>query len=313
MEDMDTKPVRLRIGEVSRRLGVSAHLLRAWERRYGVLHPVRSESGYRLYSALDEKRIRVMQSYLARGLSASEAALAALAEVPVPDEITALPAASPAHHPPVEPADHESLPKAQDKLARVLDRFDEPAAETLLDSLLGGFTLETVLRSVLLPYLYDLGERWSQGHITVAQEHFAANVVRARLGGLSRGWGRGSGPQALLACAPGELHDLPLLAFGVVLYRNGWRVRFLGSGLPLADVIRTATETPPRTTVLSAVDPRRFEGQEGELRRLSRAAPLAIGGRGATPEIAEAGRARLLAGNLVTEAERLSVSALAMG
>ncbi len=303
---MDKKPVRLRIGEVSRRVGVSSHLLRAWERRYGVLHPVRSESGYRLYTELDEERVRAMKSYLARGLSASEAALAALAAYPVPDDITALSETTGPHHLPQ--SGRESLPKTRERLARALDRFDEPAAETLLDALFAGFTLETALRSVLLPYLCELGERWENGRIAIAQEHFASNVIRSRLAGLCRGWARGGGPQALLACAPGELHDLPLLAFGVVLYRNGWRIRFLGSGLPLADVIRTAVETPPRITVLSAVDVQRFAGTEGDLRRLAQAAPLAIGGRGATPEIARAGHAQLLAGNLVTEAERLSAS-----
>src|SRR5512144_752315 len=73
-------PAVLRIGELSRRLGVSVHVLRAWERRYGLLHPQRSASGYRLYSQVDENRVRHMQAHLARGLSAAEAARAALDE-----------------------------------------------------------------------------------------------------------------------------------------------------------------------------------------------------------------------------------------
>src|SRR5687768_8318863 len=72
----------LRIGELSRRLGVSEHVLRAWERRYGVLQPQRSAGGFRLYSPADEDRIRRMQAHLARGLSAAEAAAAALDEEP---------------------------------------------------------------------------------------------------------------------------------------------------------------------------------------------------------------------------------------
>src|SRR3984893_12841576 len=70
----------LRIGELSRRVGVSDHVLRAWERRYGLLQPVRSPGGYRLYSDADERRIRRMQAHLARGLSAAEAARVALSE-----------------------------------------------------------------------------------------------------------------------------------------------------------------------------------------------------------------------------------------
>src|SRR6059058_642031 len=79
MTTPDERPT-LRIGELSRRVGVSDHLLRAWETRYGLLHPVRSTGGYRLYSERDADRIRRMQGYLAAGLSAAEAAQAVLAE-----------------------------------------------------------------------------------------------------------------------------------------------------------------------------------------------------------------------------------------
>src|SRR5450755_3783613 len=70
----------LRIGELSRRLGVSDHVLRAWENRYGLLQPVRSPGGFRLYSEADESRVRRMQAHLAHGLSAAEAARAARSE-----------------------------------------------------------------------------------------------------------------------------------------------------------------------------------------------------------------------------------------
>src|SRR5918912_1937680 len=76
---MDTDPGMLRIGELSRRLGVSDHVLRAWERRYGLLRPVRSAGGFRLYSEADLDRVRRMQGHLAQGLSAAEAARAPIA------------------------------------------------------------------------------------------------------------------------------------------------------------------------------------------------------------------------------------------
>ena len=77
---MGVFPPLLRIGELSRRLGVSDHVLRAWESRYGLLQPVRSAGGFRLYSVADEWRIRQMQAYLAEGLSAAEAARTVLRE-----------------------------------------------------------------------------------------------------------------------------------------------------------------------------------------------------------------------------------------
>src|SRR5512144_2641395 len=119
----------------------------------------------------------------------------------------------------------EGLAATAGALTQALDALDEPAAQAVLDRLLAEFTVETVLRDVVLPYLHELGERWQRGTVTVAQEHFASHLLRGRLAALARGWGHGHGPQALPASAPGDLHDLPLLAFGIVLHRTGRRAR----------------------------------------------------------------------------------------
>src|SRR5512144_459556 len=149
----------LRIGELSRSCGVSAHVLRAWERRYGLLQPQRSAGGYRLYSEADENRIRHMQAYLARGLSAAEAARAALDEDHgVPDRGD--------EGPPPRP---EGLAETAAALARALDGLDEPAAQAVLDRLFADFTVETVLRDVVIPYLHEIGERWRRGDASVAR------------------------------------------------------------------------------------------------------------------------------------------------
>ena len=95
------------------------------------------------------------------------------------------------------------------------------------------FSTETVLTDLVLPYLHELGERWASGEASVGQEHFASQLIRGRLLGLARGWDRGAGPRALLACAPGEQHDLGLIAFGVALRARGWRITYLGQDTPL--------------------------------------------------------------------------------
>jgi MerR family transcriptional regulator, light-induced transcriptional regulator len=280
----------LRIGELSRRLGLSPHVLRAWERRYGLPRPTRSSGGYRLYSEADEHRLRAMQAHLADGLSAAEAARAAL-------EDNSSPPAAPAA---------QGLVIAAQALTHAFEGFDEPWAQEILDRLLIDFTVETVLRDVLLPFLRESGERWCRGELTVAQEHFATHVIRDRLAALGRGCGRGRGPRAVLACPPGELHDIPLLAFGVMLFRNGWRVAFLGASVPVADLIRTVEAAAPRLVVMSAVDPVRFAGLGADLARLAALAPLALAGEGASEAVARASSARLLTGDPVTEAARLS-------
>src|SRR6185503_17940821 len=160
-------PAVLRIGELSRRLGVSDHVLRAWERRYRLLRQVRTAGGFRLYSEADLDRVRRMQAYLAQGVSAAEAAQAAVDGEP--------PAGSGAGA--GGPAHRDGLTDAGATLAAALDEFDEPAAQAILDRLLGALTVEAVLRDVVLPYLRALGDRWERGDVSVAQEHFASNLI----------------------------------------------------------------------------------------------------------------------------------------
>jgi DNA-binding transcriptional MerR regulator len=283
----------VRIGELSRRLGVSDHVLRAWERRYGVLQPVRSPGGYRLYSRSDEIRIRRMQAHLARGMSAAQAARTVLSEAPSQalqegeeEGIAARGLAGSAH-----------------ALAQSLEDFDEPGAQAALDRLLADFTVETVLREVVMPYLHELGERWAQGRATVSCEHFASNLLRGRLASLARGWGDGYGPRAILACAPGEQHDIALMAFGIVLHRSGWRVNYFGADTPIGDFARAVSESRPELAVLAAVAPERFDGLTSDLSRLAAAVPLALAGAGGTQMLARDAGARLLTGDPVTEAQ----------
>ena len=91
---------------------------------------------------------------------------------------------------------------------------------------------------VVLPYLADLGRRWQRGTASVAMEHFAAMSSAAGLAGLARRCGSGHGPQALLACPPGELHDIALMVFGIVLHRNGRRIGYLGPSTPVEELER---------------------------------------------------------------------------
>jgi len=283
----------LRIGELSRRVGVSDHVLRAWESRYGLLRPSRSDGGYRLYSEADADRIRRMQEFLADGLSAAQAAHAVLAEAG--EEPVAL-----------GPAANIGVDELSASLREALDAFDEPGAQAVLDRLFSDLSLPTVLRDVLIPYLAELGDRWQAGTASVAQEHFASFVIRGRLGGLARGWGSGRGPRAVLACPPFELHDLALMVFGIVLNRQGWRIDYLGTSTPLDALVRTAESTRPALVVIAASTPDVVEPIRNELAALAERFPLALAGPGVTPDLAAAIGARHLAGDPVTEAEQLA-------
>jgi MerR family transcriptional regulator, light-induced transcriptional regulator len=295
METSEDRPL-LRIGELSRRLGVSDHVLRAWESRYGLLQPVRSAGGFRLYSAADEWRVRRMQAHLASGLSAAEAARAVLRENGSASVDLARSA-----EPHVAASTVSELSMA---LRDALDAFDEPTAQAVLDRLVSDLSLTTVLRDVVLPYLAELGERWQHGTTNVAQEHFASNIIRGRLAGLARGWGSGNGPRAVLACPPGELHDMALLIFGIVLNRNGWRIDYLGASIPVEEVEWAVDATHPDLVVLAATVPGTLEPLQPKLAALAQRAPLALAGASATPRIASAVGARLMGSDLVAEAEQ---------
>lgn len=277
---------RFRIGELSRRSGVSPDLLRAWERRYGLLNPTRSSGGLRLYSEDDLGRVQAMQQQLAAGLAAAEAAAAAAGQVSL-----AKSSADTTH--------------ARDELEEALLGFDDARAHAAFDSLLARFSLDTVLAEVVLPYLHELGERWERGEVSVAQEHFASALLRGRLLGLARGWGQGLGPTALLACAPGELHDLGLIAFGLALRARGWRIVYLGTDTPLDSLADAVGSARPDAVIVSAVDPSALAAAGDELADLARDHRLAVGGPAATG-VHLGGNVLALTGGPVDEAEKLT-------
>jgi MerR family transcriptional regulator, light-induced transcriptional regulator len=280
----------LRIGELSKRAGVSPELLRAWERRYGLLRPARSAGGLRLYSPADVERVALMQQHLAEGMAAAEAA--ALAVRDAVEEEAARTAPRPA--------------AIRDELAAALDAFDEPRAQAILDRLLALATVETLLAEVVVPYLQELGERWKRGEASVAQEHFASSVLRGRLLGLARGWGLGLGPVAVLACLPGEQHDLGLIAFGLALRSQGWRIVYLGPDSPIDTVADVSRRLEPSLVVLNAVSRERVRPVVPQLRALARRHTVALGGAAAEDRTLEKNGILARTGDPTAEAARLT-------
>ena len=265
-QESATPPALLRIGELSRRTGVSVDTLRAWERRYGLFEPARSEGGFRLYAASDEERARTMRALIADGLSAAQAA-AAVREGRIPSS--------------TGPA---SIAAAPDLTARELltaiERLDEEAANRILDRSFAALSFDAVAHRVLLPVLRAVGDGWQRGEVTIGQEHFATNLLRGRLLGFARGWMTGIGPVAVLACPPGESHDLGLILFGLSLHGRGWRIAFLGADTPLESIAETADAVDAALVVVAALSPEPLVGVRTGLRDLGAARPLALGGGG---------------------------------
>ncbi len=292
MNPLSATGSRVRIGELSRRTGVSDHVLRAWERRYALLRPVRTEGGYRLYSGDDEQRVRRMLDLLEQGLSPAEAARVAR------DKEQGDGAADPGTSP-----DGQILSRLRANLSTAVERLDPGRGQRALDTLLSSVTVETALREVLMPFLHDLGERWQRGDASIAQEHFASQLLRGRIAALAAGGTGGVGARALLACPPGERHDIALLSFGLVLGRQGWAVTFLGADTPVESVAELLDREDFEAVVLAASDPERFSAVSDGLAQLaSRCSRLYLAGAGATAEVAAGTGADLLGGDPVTAA-----------
>jgi MerR family transcriptional regulator, light-induced transcriptional regulator len=278
----------VRIGELAKRTGTSPELLRAWEQRYGLLRPSRSAGGFRLYSDDDKARVLRTKQLIASGLSAAEAARQALTGETVAEGATPV------------------LEGLADELRDALDHFDEDGANRALDQLIAAVSVETVMREVLLPYLRILGDRWASGEVSVAQEHFASALLRGRLLGLARGWGTGSGPTLVLACPPGEEHDLGLIMFGIAASRRGRRITYLGQDTPFSTIEATIDAVRPELVVFAVAEGTPLGQHARAIRALAKRVLVAIGGAGISGDEARRLGVRFLEGDPVEAAGALT-------
>jgi methanogenic corrinoid protein MtbC1 len=289
------------IGDLAHQVGVTVETLRAWERRYGLLDPQRSAGGFRLYSAQDEAVVRAMLAEIKRGFPPAQAARLALAGAHTPHAAAAVETA----------AQSGRFAAARAQLTTALTAFEDRRAHLMIDRLLAEFTLDTVLDEVVLPGVREIGDGWERGEVTVAQEHFASNLIRERLLGLDRPWDQGSGPRAVLACPSDERHDIGLVSFGIVLRRGGWRITFLGADTPVQTVSETAAALGAELVVLAAVMDGRLEAVGPALRDLAATTPVAIAGGAATADLARSAGTLLMSGAPVAAAHGLAASGVA--
>ena len=287
-----------RIGILASRVGVSETVLRAWEKRYGLLVPIRTTGGYRLYGPQDERRARAMVDARNRGvpagLAAAEILSSARSGAPDPRRRAAATA-----------TDDAECREALAELHAAMTAYDVSAMHRTIDQLLARVSVETAVRDVLLPFLHGVGAGWERGEVDVADEHFASDLVRTRLAALTLAAGSTTGPLVVLACPPDERHDIALKSFELVLLRAGWRTCFLGSDLPLSSLAFAAGMVEPDAVVVAATDPRTFALEGDDPPDFCRRFETHLAGAGATPELAASWGASHLPGDPVTAAQRL--------
>jgi DNA-binding transcriptional MerR regulator len=237
MTTLEQFPIRT----VSALTGVCSVTLRAWERRYGLLRPVRTPSGHRLYTHAHVEEVRRVLSLVERGIPVSRARQVLEAEAASQE-------AGEAGGP---------WPGYLERMAVAVSVFDEQGLDEIYDEALSLHPIERVTRHVILPLLERLGERWARLDGAVGEEHFFSTYLRSKLGArLQHRLRYATGPRLVVACAPGEHHEVGLLLFAVEARDAGFRPLLLGADTPLAEVaLAQRCSGSDGVVISSSVDP----------------------------------------------------------
>jgi DNA-binding transcriptional MerR regulator/methylmalonyl-CoA mutase cobalamin-binding subunit len=270
------------IKQAAARSGVGAPLIRAWERRYRVVTPARTRSGYRLYDDAGIEVLRTMRSLVDAGWTASEAARAIQAgEVAV--ERTAV----------APPELRETGPSAELRRAQLIQRFVDAAessspveTEAALDEMLGSGSFETVVDDLILPAAVALGDSWAAGRLHVAAEHAASASIARRLAAAFQAAGVPGSPSVVVGLPPGARHELGALAFATALRRRGVGVLYLGADVTLDSWVAVVRQTRPKAAVVGVVSVADRDGATAVIEGLrATAVPIiAVGGSAAGPD-----------------------------
>jgi DNA-binding transcriptional MerR regulator len=230
---MSEFPIRV----LSELTGVPATTLRAWERRYGLLKPKRTPKGHRLYDGADLETVRQVVQLLEANHPISRAAKILRDEAPQTDG-----------------ADTASSiwSGLRKRMRRAIEAFDDNRLDALYNEALAVYPIDIVTLNLLRPLLEQLGERWQGRESGIAEEHFFTAYLRNKIGArLHHASARTQGQRLLLACLPGEHHELGILLFGLSAVARGYRLLHLGANLPLAQVAQVAGAADIRGVLLS--------------------------------------------------------------
>ncbi|WP_226677041.1 MerR family transcriptional regulator [Mesobacillus jeotgali] len=226
------------IKAVSKMLGIQPGTLRAWERRYQMIAPVRNESGHRLYTEEHVEILRWLISKINQGFTISQA-VSLLENSALSVEKAEVPK-------------RDMVDEIGDKLLTALLDFNSAKAHELINQAFSLFTIDKTVIDLLGPILIKVGDLWEEGSITTAHEHFASSFIRSRIEGLSNSFPHNSFlPKSIAVCGPGERHELGLLIYTLYLRRKGFEVVFLGTSLAENDLEVVLEKVKPKFLFLS--------------------------------------------------------------
>lgn len=246
------------IKQAAARTGLTVPVLRAWERRYGVVTPARTPSGYRVYDDEAIARITAMRRLVDAGWAPSTAAAAIAAGTAPATDALPVPAGAP-----------RGDVALRDAFVAAAGALDAAGIEGILDEMFAVGSFERVASDHLLPAVVAVGDAWQAGRIDVAAEHFASQAVLRRLAAAYQAAGR-AGVEAgavIVGLPPGSRHALGALAFAIAARRAGMPVVYLGPDLPIDDWVAAAGRVRARAAVVGVVT----AGDRGPARRVAEA------------------------------------------
>ncbi len=226
------------IRTVSELTGVNSITLRAWENRYGLIEPIRKASGHRLYTQEHIDLINRVVGLLDRGMRIgqvkAEVAQESDAESSQADET------------------HNNWRRYINGMIAAIIRFDEHSLERTYAEALSHYPVRLVTEKLLSPVLKELGERWASAQGSVAEEHFFGFYLRNKLGARFHHRVKNqTGPKLLMACLPGDLHEVGLLLFALDACDHGFQTILLGANMPLGEIPDAVKKTASDALVLS--------------------------------------------------------------
>jgi MerR family transcriptional regulator, light-induced transcriptional regulator len=266
---------------VSDRTGLSAHVIRVWEKRYGAVKPVRTETNRRLYSEEEIDRLSLLGRVTARGHAIGYAVRLPVEKLKLlADETPEAMPLSTGHdlRAPASPAD-AMLASA----LRAVQSLDSGALGAVLKQAEVQLGAQGVLHRLVAPLAQAIGEQWRTGALTAAHEHFATAVLRLFLGHAAKPFAAAQNAPVFMAVTPlGQLHELGALLAGAAAANLGWHVIYLGASLAAAEIAGAAQQNRARVVALSIVYPEDDPNLASELTRLRDLLPataILAGGR----------------------------------
>ena len=268
------------IKAVALRTGLTAHVIRIWEKRYGAVRPERTGTNRRLYSEEQIERLNLLREIKLAGHN-----IGPVARLPT-DKLRKLAAEAEMTdgrilRPTTDAAGKSSI---LDECIAAVETLDSRALDDALKRGATELGAQGLLQRVVAPLAQTIGELWRDGSITAAHEHFASAVIRIFLGHAAKSFtGSESGPALIVGTPAGQIHELGALLVSAAAANLGWHVTYLGASLPAAEIAGAARQNRARAVALSLVYPEDDPRLEGEMIRLHESLPtevtLLVGGR----------------------------------